>query len=70
MARFKIFSVTYPPNLDLKKPEKSGLYATRNFFVTYRDQEEDIDVDIAVWHVLPNDLVRRFGKELQIDEVT
>lgn len=62
--------ITYPPNLDLKKPEKSGLCATRNFYVTYRDQEEDIDVDVAVWHVLPNDLVRRFGKELQIDEVT
>ncbi|XP_053684035.1 lysophosphatidylserine lipase ABHD12 isoform X1 [Sabethes cyaneus] len=62
--------ITYPPNLDLKRPEKSGLYATRNFFVTYRDQEEDFDVDIAVWHVLPNDLVRRFGKELQIDETT
>lgn len=62
--------ITYPPNLDLKKPEKSGLYATRNFYVTYRDQEEDFDVDIAVWHVLPNDLVRRFGKQLQIDETT
>ncbi|XP_039445422.1 lysophosphatidylserine lipase ABHD12 isoform X2 [Culex pipiens pallens] len=62
--------ITYPPNLDLKRPEKSGLYATRNFYITYRDQEEDIDVDIAVWHVLPNDLVRRFGRELQMDEAT
>lgn len=62
--------ITYPPNLDLKRPEKSGLYATRNFYITYRDQEEDIDVDVAVWHVLPNDLVRRFGRELQMDETT
>ncbi|XP_058460195.1 lysophosphatidylserine lipase ABHD12 isoform X2 [Malaya genurostris] len=61
--------ITYPPNLDLKRPEKSGLYATRNFYITYRDQEEDLDVDLAVWHVLPNDLVRRFGKELRIDEL-
>lgn len=27
-------------------------------------------MDVAVWHVLPNDLVRRFAKELQIDEVS
>ncbi|XP_055619568.1 lysophosphatidylserine lipase ABHD12 isoform X2 [Toxorhynchites rutilus septentrionalis] len=62
--------ITYPPNLDLKRPEKSGLYATRNFYITYRDQEEDIDVDIAAWHILPNDLVRRCGRELQVDEQT
>ncbi|XP_058054657.1 lysophosphatidylserine lipase ABHD12 isoform X1 [Anopheles bellator] len=62
--------ITYPPNLDLKRPEKSGLYATRNFYINYRDQEEDIDVDIAVWHVLPNDLVRRYAKELHVDEDT
>lgn len=62
--------ISYPPNLDLKRPEKSGLYATRNFYISYRDQEEDIDVDIAVWHVFPNDLVRRFGRELQLDEPT
>ncbi|XP_058119300.1 lysophosphatidylserine lipase ABHD12 isoform X2 [Anopheles ziemanni] len=62
--------ITYPPNLDLKRPEKSGLYATRNFYINYRDQEEDIDVDIAVWHVLPNDLVRRYARELQVDEAT
>ncbi|XP_055591602.1 lysophosphatidylserine lipase ABHD12 isoform X2 [Uranotaenia lowii] len=62
--------ITYPPNLDLKRPEKSGLCATRNFYVTYRDQEEDIDVDLAVWHVLPNDLVRRYAKQLQIEDTT
>ncbi|XP_049293280.1 lysophosphatidylserine lipase ABHD12 isoform X3 [Anopheles funestus] len=60
--------ITYPPNLDLKRPEKSGLYATRNFYINYRDQEEEIDVNIAVWHVLPNDLVRRYAKELHVDE--
>ncbi|KFB53914.1 hypothetical protein ZHAS_00022362 [Anopheles sinensis] len=62
--------ITYPPNLDLKRPEKSGLYATRNFYINYRDQEEDVDVDIAVWHVLPNDLVRRYARELHVDEAT
>uniref|UniRef100_A0A182MB20 Uncharacterized protein n=1 Tax=Anopheles culicifacies TaxID=139723 RepID=A0A182MB20_9DIPT len=62
--------ITYPPNLDLKRPEKSGLYATRNFYINYRDQEEEIDVNIAVWHVLPNDLVRRYAKELHVDEVS
>ncbi|XP_035894064.1 lysophosphatidylserine lipase ABHD12 isoform X2 [Anopheles stephensi] len=60
--------ITYPPSLDLKRPEKSGLYATRNFYINYRDQEEDKDVNIAVWHVLPNDLVRRYAKELHVDE--
>uniref|UniRef100_A0A2M4AFT3 Putative monoacylglycerol lipase abhd12 n=1 Tax=Anopheles triannulatus TaxID=58253 RepID=A0A2M4AFT3_9DIPT len=62
--------ISYPPNLDLKRPEKSGLYATRNFYINYRDQEEDLGVDIAVWHVLPNDLVRRYAKELHVDEST
>uniref|UniRef100_A0A2M3Z6B0 Putative monoacylglycerol lipase abhd12 n=1 Tax=Anopheles braziliensis TaxID=58242 RepID=A0A2M3Z6B0_9DIPT len=62
--------ISYPPNLDLKRPEKSGLYATRNFYINYRDQEEDLGVDIAVWHVLPNDLVRRYAKELHVDENT
>ncbi|XP_053670401.1 lysophosphatidylserine lipase ABHD12 isoform X2 [Anopheles nili] len=60
--------ITYPPNLELKRPEKSGLYATRNFYINYRDQEEEIDVDIGVWHVLPNDLVHRYAKELHVDE--
>uniref|UniRef100_A0AAG5DM15 Uncharacterized protein n=1 Tax=Anopheles atroparvus TaxID=41427 RepID=A0AAG5DM15_ANOAO len=60
--------ISYPPNLDLKRPDKCGLYATRNFYISYRDQEEDVDVDIAVWHVLPNDLVRRYARELHVDE--
>uniref|UniRef100_A0AAG5DM11 Serine aminopeptidase S33 domain-containing protein n=1 Tax=Anopheles atroparvus TaxID=41427 RepID=A0AAG5DM11_ANOAO len=62
--------ISYPPNLDLKRPDKCGLYATRNFYISYRDQEEDVDVDIAVWHVLPNDLVRRYARELHVDENT
>uniref|UniRef100_A0A182U6Y2 Uncharacterized protein n=1 Tax=Anopheles melas TaxID=34690 RepID=A0A182U6Y2_9DIPT len=61
--------ITYPPNLDLKRPEKSGLYATRNFYVNHHDHEEDLEVNVAVWHVLPLDLVRRYAKELHVDEV-
>ncbi|XP_061517031.1 lysophosphatidylserine lipase ABHD12 isoform X4 [Anopheles gambiae] len=62
--------ITYPPNLDLKRPEKSGLYATRNFYVNHHDHEEDLEVNVAVWHVLPLDLVRRYAKELHVDERT
>uniref|UniRef100_U5ETP8 Putative monoacylglycerol lipase abhd12 n=1 Tax=Corethrella appendiculata TaxID=1370023 RepID=U5ETP8_9DIPT len=60
--------ITYPPDLDFKRPEKSGLYATRNFYVDYKDQEEDIDIKIGVWHILPNNFVKKYAKQLQLEE--
>lgn len=74
MKRFnlQIFrqTVRYPGNLDLGRPDKSGLYATRNFYIYHRDPKRLLDVRIGVWHVLPNHVVKRFGKELRVrDEI-
>lgn len=62
-------SVSYPPNLDLSKPEKLGLYGTRHFYINYKDEEDGADIKIGVWHVLPNIVVKRFAKQLHINEV-
>jgi abhydrolase domain-containing protein 12 len=52
--------------LDLNRPESLGLYATRNFVIKYEDSDKNL-VSIAAWHVLPNKLVKRFHKQLQIE---
>jgi abhydrolase domain-containing protein 12 len=41
------------------------LYATRNFYLKYSDGDEN-KVSIAVWHVVPNHIVRQFHRELRI----
>ncbi|XP_017077266.1 lysophosphatidylserine lipase ABHD12 isoform X2 [Drosophila eugracilis] len=61
--------VKYPKGLDLTKPESIGLYATRNFYITVKDHDQDEDgVRIGVWHVLPSNAVRRFKRELRVEE--
>ncbi|KAH8400729.1 hypothetical protein KR009_000675 [Drosophila setifemur] len=60
--------IKYPKDLDLTRPESIGLYATRNFFITVKDHDEDEDgVRIGVWHVLPRNAVRRFRRELLVE---
>ncbi|XP_063701231.1 lysophosphatidylserine lipase ABHD12 isoform X2 [Culicoides brevitarsis] len=58
--------IRYPGNLDLGRPDRSGLYATRNFYIYHRDPKREKDVRIGVWHVLPNFVVTRFSKELRV----
>lgn len=61
--------VKYPKGLDLTKPESVGLYATRNFYITVKDHDQDEDgVRVGVWHVLPSNAVRRFKRELRVEE--
>lgn len=78
------FEVTYPRDLDLSNPSSVGLYATRSFFLDVTDsdienEKDDEDhngvvkkpasVRIGVWHVLPKHVVKRFTKEMQLEEV-
>jgi abhydrolase domain-containing protein 12 len=65
--------------LDLRKPTNivtqfGQLYATRNFYISFKDDgekdEENKDVKIGVWHILPNYIVSRFAKQLNIDNET
>ncbi|XP_017120545.1 lysophosphatidylserine lipase ABHD12 isoform X2 [Drosophila elegans] len=61
--------IKYPKGLDLTKPESVGLYATRNFYITVKDHDQDEDgVRVGVWHVLPSNAVRRFKRELRVEE--
>ncbi|KAG5682183.1 hypothetical protein PVAND_011551 [Polypedilum vanderplanki] len=57
--------VSYPSHIDLSRPETLGLYATRNFYLKYLDSDEN-KVSIAVWHIIPNHIVRQFHSELKI----
>ncbi|TDG51024.1 hypothetical protein AWZ03_002679 [Drosophila navojoa] len=60
--------ITYPKGLDLSKPHSIGLFATRNFYITVKDHDEDDDgVRIGVWHVLPKNVVHRFRRELRVE---
>jgi abhydrolase domain-containing protein 12 len=61
--------VSYPSHLDLTRPETLGLYATRHFHIKYEDDDKN-EVSIAAWHVIPNHIVRRFHKHLQVDKKT
>ncbi|KAH8248092.1 hypothetical protein KR038_012061 [Drosophila bunnanda] len=61
--------IKYPKGLDLTKPETVGLHATRNFYITVKDHDEDEDgVRIGVWHVLPRNAVQCFKQELNVEE--
>ncbi|KAH8415873.1 hypothetical protein KR222_002339 [Zaprionus bogoriensis] len=60
--------IKYPKGLDLTNPASIGLYATRNFYVTVKDHDEDGDgLQIGVWHVLPKNAVRRFTRALDVE---
>lgn len=54
--------------MDLGRPDRSGLYATRNFYIYHRDPKRQLNVRIGVWHVLPNFVVKRFGKQLRVND--
>lgn len=63
-----LFTVTYPKGLDLTNPSSIGLYATRNFYLTVKDHDEDpTGIQIGVWHVLPKNAVRRFKRALDVE---
>lgn len=42
------------------------MYGTRNFYINYKDPKGNRDVSLGVWHVLPNHVVRRFARALNI----
>ncbi|XP_055691831.1 lysophosphatidylserine lipase ABHD12 isoform X2 [Lutzomyia longipalpis] len=58
--------ITYPPNIDFSRPEKSGLTGVRNLYVTHRDEEENCDINLGVWHILPGFVVRRMHHQLGV----
>lgn len=53
----------------LQKPESSGLYASRNFYLKHTDNELE-RVSLGCWHVLPNQLAELFADEFLIDKVS
>ena len=57
--------VSYPSHIDLSRPETLGLYATRNFYLSYSDTDEN-KVKIGVWQIIPNYIVKQFHRELKI----
>uniref|UniRef100_A0A1L8DY46 Putative monoacylglycerol lipase abhd12 n=1 Tax=Nyssomyia neivai TaxID=330878 RepID=A0A1L8DY46_9DIPT len=58
--------ITYPPNIDFSRPEKYGLSGVRNLYVTHRDDEENVDINLGVWHILPGYVVRRLTHQLNV----
>ncbi|XP_031621471.1 lysophosphatidylserine lipase ABHD12 isoform X2 [Contarinia nasturtii] len=56
--------IAHPSSTVLKSPADLGLYATRNFYVKYRDNNEEKNVTLGVWHILPNYIAKKFSKEL------
>lgn len=66
-ARFFVFTVARPSNSVFTSCGDFGLHATRNFYVTHRDGDDEIQ--IGVWHILPNYIAKRFAKELNLSEV-
>jgi abhydrolase domain-containing protein 12 len=62
-------TVAYPRNLDLSNTDSFGLYGTRHFYVTYEDEDnKGKNVQLGAWHVLPNYIVHRFAKQLQVSD--
>lgn len=61
--------VAHPSAAVLKSPTKLGLYATRNFYVNYHDDNAEKNVSLGVWHILPNYIAKRFSSELGLTEV-
>jgi len=54
--------------LDLSAPETLGLFATRNFYLRYEDEESNEKVSIAAWHVIPAIIAKRFHIQLQLSD--
>lgn len=61
------YTVARPSNSVFTSCGDFGLHATRNFYVTHRDGDDEIQ--IGLWHVLPNYIAKRFSKELNLSEV-
>lgn len=62
-------TVAHPSVAVLKAPDDLGLFATRNFYINYRDKNEDKNVTLGVWHMLPHYIAKKFSKELGLKEV-
>lgn len=62
-------AVAHPSTSVLKTPQSVGICATRNFYVTHRDDVEEKNVTLGVWHILPNYIAKKFAKELKLTEV-
>lgn len=63
-------SVAHPSAAVLKSPNKLGLYATRNFYVNYHDENNDEkSISLGVWHILPNYIAKKFSSELGLNAV-
>lgn len=62
-----LLTVARPSNALFTSLDTVGLHGTRNFYVTHRDQDEEIR--LGVWHILPNYIAKRFSKELSLSEV-
>lgn len=63
---------------DLNHPHLLGLYATRNFHITYTHDVDvthvytdygggDIDIKLGAWHILPVQVAKKFSRELNLD---
>lgn len=66
---FETISVAHPSTAVLKAPPNLGLYGTRNFYINYHDSIEEKNVSLGVWHMLPNNIAKKFAKELGLTEV-
>lgn len=65
-------AVSYPRDLDFKRPDKIDLYATRNFYVEVKDnsQAKPINLKVGVWHVLPTYVVKKFSERFHLNDVS
>lgn len=68
-TQIHLLSVAHPSTSVLTTPRDLGLYATRNFYIKYRDEVEEQNVTLGVWHILPNFVANKFSNELGLEEV-
>lgn len=61
--------VAHPSTAVLKRPHTLGLYATRQFYISSKVHDDDVDVQLGVWHVLPNYIAKKFSTQLNLNEV-
>lgn len=69
LHEFVCILVAHPSAAVLKGPSDLGLFATRNFYINYRDSSEEKNVTLGVWHMLPNNVAKKFSEELGLSEV-
>lgn len=61
--------VAPPSTSTLKKPHTAGLYATRQFYISSKHQDDEYEIQLGVWHILPNYIAKKFSTELNLNEV-